>query len=148
MIFFFFFKFCSKAMNEGKRIRMWQRISGTRERMAELQCQGWGGRGGRVGCNQNWAFSFQNGTEAWISPDGVQPWKLRAEAIVTVSQRRDPACTPLPHFLVERWACRDGVTVSEHCRLTHPSPRLTHSAPKHCHPEATVLSNVCGSCPP
>ena len=27
-------------MKEGKRTRMWQRVSGTHERKAELQCQG------------------------------------------------------------------------------------------------------------
>lgn len=50
------FLFCSKAIREGRRARKWQRVSGTQERVAELQCHaGGGGGGGEWGGMGGWA---------------------------------------------------------------------------------------------
>ena len=128
-------------MKEGKRTRMWQRVSGTHERKAELQCQGGVGVEWVDGLSSKRSFLLPNGTEPTqflqmgSSPERSKSWGNHD----SFTEGGNPACTPLPHFLVEEMEAlkrqSDSVRAQTHPPLTPYSPTQLLSIylyPGHC----------------
>lgn len=147
---FFFLNFAAKLWT---RVREQECGRGSQVHVREWQnCSarvGWAWSG-RVGCNQNWAFSFQNGTE----PTSFSRWgpalrEARAEAIVTVSQREGiQRAHPSPIFWLREWRPAEMEWQCQSTDSPTPHPDSPTQLLSTYLSQATVLSNVCGSCPP